>query len=297
MTAQPLTVPVTGIQRFCMHDGPGIRTTVFFKGCPLRCRWCHNPETQSTAQQIFYTDARCVGCGACAQVCRAQAHDFREGHAFIRERCTACGACTEVCPTHALERACVPMSVDEILETVMRDRAFYGANGGLTLSGGEPMMHPQAALALLRGAHERGLNTAVETCGFFSSELLEELVPVTDLFLWDFKDSDPERHRQNTGVSPEPILENLRRADALGAAVRLRCILIQGVNYTGPDCAHIQAIAHLRGELRGCVGVDLLPYHPMGDSKCRRLGIPYWGGREYIPDRAELQALARQLQP
>ena len=295
--AMLLRVPVTGIQRFCMHDGPGIRTTVFFKGCPLRCRWCHNPETQSEKRQIFYTAARCIGCGCCAAVCPKGAHRFADGaHIYDRAACTACGRCAGVCPTKALEETGTMMSVGDILAEVMKDAAFYGEDGGLTLSGGEPMAHPRAALALLRAAKQRGINTAVETCGFFDPKLLPGLCESAGTLLWDFKDSDAERHRRNTGAELEPILDNLRRADRLGAKIRLRCIIIQGVNYSGAGCEHVRSIRALRDSLDNCVGVDIIPYHPMGDSKCARLGVPYWGGREYIPDRRDIAELRRMFE-
>ncbi len=287
-----MNVFVTGIQRFCMHDGPGIRTTVFLKGCPMRCWWCHNPEAQRVGQQIFYTTSRCIGCEGCAAVCPMRAHRFEDGaHVFDRSRCVCCGRCAEACPSNALEAAGKLMSVGDILATVRRDAAFYGADGGMTLSGGEPMAHPRAALALLKAAKAEGIDTAVETCGYFDENLLPELCSHANLLLWDIKDSDPARHLQNTGVELAPVLANLRRADMLGTKIRLRCIIIQGVNYFGPDCEHVRKISELKNELKSCAGVDLIPYHPMGDSKCERLGMPYWGGREYVPDKCELAGM------
>lgn len=276
------TVPVTQIQRFSTHDGPGVRTTVFFKGCPLRCRWCHNPETQSAAMQLYYISRFCIGCEACAAVCPASAHEFAKGqHHFHAERCLACLRCVQVCPSAACEASARQMRVEEILAEVMRDRAFFGREGGLTLSGGEPLFHPEAALHLLSLARAQGLHTALETCGYFEEKWLEPLSRQVNLFLWDFKDSDPARHREYTGVSNEKILKNLRILDSLGGNIRLRCILVQGVNLSQ---AHLEAIASLYHSLAHCSGVDLLPYHPYGASKAAQLGRNDPGRTDWVPD-------------
>ncbi len=260
-------LPVTKIQRFSTHDGPGVRTTVFLKGCPLRCEWCHNPETQSVRQEVMVSSSLCVLCGSCAAVCAA--HRVGEEHSFDRSVCTGCGRCADACPTGALERAAAEMSAEEILSAVMQDAVFYGESGGITLSGGEPMAHPAGTIALLRAAKDAGLHTAIETCGYFSPEYLPELAAVTDLFLWDCKDSDPVRHERYTGVSNVRILENLRALDALGAQIELRCILVKGVNLTD---AYLAAIAETYHALHNCPGVTLLPYHAYGSSKARQLG-------------------------
>ena len=274
-------VLVTDIQRFCISDGPGIRTTVFFKGCPLRCRWCHNPETQSGKNQLLFQEKLCIGCGACAAVCPNGAHRLEpDHHVFDAARCRQCLACTQVCPAKALEPAAREMTPDGIFRQVLRDQAFYGPEGRMTLSGGEPLSHWEESAALLAMAKEEGLRTAVETCGYFdaSPAALADQVRHTDLFLWDYKDSDPIRHRENTGVSPEKILRNLLLADSLGAATRLRCNLIRGINL---EPAHAQAIAGLFRQLKHCQGVDLLPYHTYGSGKAVSLGrkdnaMPQW---------------------
>ena len=285
-TSDKLTVPVTKIQRFSTHDGPGLRTTVFFKGCPLRCKWCHNPETQSAKNQIFYTARFCIGCGACVSVCPGGAHKMTEsGHIFEASKCEGCLQCAAVCPAKACEPCAQSMAIDDILSAVDRDRAFFGKEGGLTLSGGEPMAHPEAALALLEGAKARGLNTALETCGFFPADRLERLSGCVDLFLWDFKDSDSKRHEQNTGVPNGPILDNLRRLDSLGARIRLRCVMIRTINMND---AHYAAIADLALSLKGCEGADLLPYHPFGGSKAVQLGLADNGRTDWIPEADEL---------
>ena len=238
--SSPLRLPVTEIQRFCMHDGPGVRTVVFCKGCPLRCAWCHNPETQRATPEMLFYPAKCIFCGACVSACPAGAQIIHPERIFDRDRCAACGRCAAVCCTDAITPAAKDMTVDEILAAVLRDRAFYGERGGVTLSGGEPMAHPHGAIALLTACKEAGLGTAVETCGYFDEHLIPSLIPVVDLFLWDVKDTDDDRHKAYTGVSNRRILENLRRVDALGGRTRLRCILVNGVN---TDEAHYAALA------------------------------------------------------
>ena len=287
------TLPVTRIQKFCTQDGPGIRTTVFLKGCPLRCRWCHNPETQSPAPQLLFSGQLCVGCGACAAVCSTHAHRLTDGvHDWNAADCTGCGRCAAVCCTGACETAAQPMSTAQILQTVLQDAAFYGSEGGLTLSGGEPLYHAEGSLALLQAAKSAGLNTAVETCGAFDPALLPPLAKVIDLFLWDYKDSDPARHKEYAGVSNEGILRNLRRLDELGGRTRLRCILVAGVNLCQQ---HLCAIADTALSLKHCVGVDLLPYHAYGGSKAVALGLPDPARPEWIPTEQAMQEAAAYL--
>ena len=177
---------IANIQRFCMHDGPGIRTTVFFKGCPLRCLWCHNPETQKSESEILFYASKCIGCRSC-EGCPEGAHVFSPDHALLRGLCVGCGACSSVCPASALELSGTDYSERELLEIIERDLPFYSEGGGVTLSGGEPFLQSEDALSLLRLCKAGGLDTAVETCGFFSSDILPTAVPLVDLFLWDIK--------------------------------------------------------------------------------------------------------------
>lgn len=280
-----MLLPVTKIQKFCTHDGPGIRTTVFLKGCPLRCLWCHNPETQSLLREYFYSPQFCLECRACSAVCPADVHVFTDVHRLQRDACTGCMACAASCPSGALEACAQEMSADEILQEVLKDRAFYGTTGGLTLSGGEPLLHGYAVLPILAGAKASGITTAIETCGVFDSSLLAELVPLTDLFLWDVKDTDTTRHQQNTGGSLERVLSNLRTADALGARSRLRCILLSGINLND---AHLHALTELYHSLQHCEGIELLPYHTFGDDKNLQLGRPSAAHPEWIPGAEEM---------
>lgn len=287
------TLPVTEIQRFCMHDGPGVRTVVFLKGCPLRCAWCHNPETRKGGQEILFYESRCIGCGACVSACPTGAHSLYPERSFDRELCTACGLCTAVCCTDALTPAKRDMTVSEILSAVERDRAFYGEQGGITVSGGEPMAHPAEVLQLLSACKEAGLHTAVETCGEFSYVFVPLLAQAADLLLWDVKDTNDERHKAYTGVSNRRILENLRLADRVGARTRLRCILVAGVN-TEP--AHYEAVAELALSLRHCEGVELLPYHAYAGSKMCPLGFPDNGRVDWIPSAETLREAAELLE-
>lgn len=279
------TLRVTEIQRFCMHDGPGVRTTVFVKGCPLRCAWCHNPETQKSGAELLFYQNKCILCGACAAVCAHGVHRLAGRHTLERAGCAACGRCAGLCPTGALALCGSELSVQRILSTVERDMAFYGEDGGITLSGGEPLAQPEGALALLRACKERGLHTAVETCGYAPVEALYALLPFVDLFLWDIKDTNDARHKRYTGVSNERILANLRAIDARGAKTRIRCILVNGVN---TDIAHYQSVAGIASSLSNCEGVELLPYHAYAGTKATFIGAEDNGKKEWIPSRDRL---------
>lgn len=278
---------VSEIQRFCMHDGPGVRTTVFLKGCPLRCAWCHNPETQRHQPELLYYPKKCIGCGLCASVCKHRVHDLTQrGHAVHRELCQACGACAQSCPTGALEMCGREMTVAEILAVLERDRAFYGEHGGMTLSGGEPFAQKHAAVALLQACREHGISAAVETCGYADADVIRAAIPFVDLFLWDVKDTDGERHRRFTGVTNQPILQNLRLADSLGARIRLRCILVNGINTRRE---HYEKIAELAASLHNLDGVDLIPYHAYGGTKSVFLGQADSGRRDWIPTHEQME--------
>ncbi len=284
---------ITEIQRFCMHDGPGVRTVVFFKGCPLSCAWCHNPETQATKQELLFYQKKCIGCRACERACKTHAHRFENGtHEIDRTLCNDCAACAEVCCTKALAPAYTNKTEADILRDVQKDFAFYGKTGGVTLSGGEPLMQPDEVLNLLKALKSRKLNTAVETCGFFRSDILPRLVPFVDLFLWDFKDSDDERHKKFVGVSNTPIIENLLHADRLGANTVLRCIMISGVNM---QKKHYKEIAALWHRLKHCRYVELLPYHAYGGAKAVALGRKDNGNIKMVPSKEELSIAADYL--
>ena len=264
---------VFDIQKFSVHDGPGIRTTVFLKGCPLRCSWCHNPESWHGAPELLYDAEKCVGCRACASLCPRGCHRFGEdgAHRLDRGACVGCGACVERCRPGALELCGRVRTTAEVLHEVLKDKPFYdNSGGGLTVSGGEPLFQAAFTEELLRGAKAEGLHTCLETCGFAPWERLEALLPLVDLFLYDVKCVDAARHREFTGQDNALILENLSRLSRAGARLRLRCPLVPGLNDGESDLA---ALGRLAESLSGQVeGVDVEPYHPLGVSKARRLG-------------------------
>jgi pyruvate formate lyase activating enzyme len=261
---------VFNIQRFCLHDGPGIRTTVFLKGCPLRCHWCHNPESQDPRPQIVFFPDRCVTCGACTPVCPAGAPVMAPADDPNPQRCIRCGACVEVCPADARQTIGQTMTVEQVLREVLRDQIFYDDSaGGVTISGGEPLAQGTFLLELLRRCKQAGLHTAVDTCGYGAQTLLLDVAELTDLFLYDIKLLDDGRHEWCTGVSNSPILRNLRALAAVHHCIWLRVPLIPGIN---DDPAHLAEIARLAASLPAIRQVNLLPYHQTAAAKRQRLG-------------------------
>jgi len=270
---------VFNVQRFSIQDGPGIRTTVFLKGCPMACTWCHNPESQSPEPEISVVEGRCIRCGACWEACPQRG----EGNGAAAGRraapgdgvCTRCGACVEACPTGAREMVGRRMTVDEVLAAVLKDRIFYDdSGGGVTFSGGEPLGQPAFLVELLEACRRQGLHTAVDTCGYAPREDLLAAAEHTDLFLYDLKLVDDERHRRYTGVSNALVLENLEALAQSHANVRLRIPIVPGVN---DDLEDLRAAARLAASLPGVRQIDLLPYHDLGRHKAAR------GERQEMP--------------
>ncbi|MFN8091096.1 MAG: glycyl-radical enzyme activating protein [Vicinamibacteria bacterium] len=275
---------VFDVQRYSLHDGPGIRTTVFLKGCPLACLWCHNPESQSVAPEVLVTAERCLSCGSCVTACEHGAP--LPGDA----RCTACGACAEACPAGARRLAGRETTVGEVMREVLRDRVFYDdSGGGVTFSGGEPLAQPAFLAALLDACRAAGIHTAVDTCGFAPRDRLMDLAPRVDLFLFDVKLVADARHRALTGVPSAPILANLRALAAAGAAVWVRVPVVPGLTDAEADLA---ATADLVAALPRAPRVSLLPYHRTGVAKARRLGRALPELDVEPPPRARLEELA-----
>ncbi|MBQ4452808.1 MAG: glycyl-radical enzyme activating protein [Clostridia bacterium] len=285
---------VFNIQRFCLHDGPGIRTAVFFKGCPLHCAWCHNPESQLSRAEIFYKPDSCLKCGACVQACPKGLHAVSGPvHTYDRTLCEACGACASVCPAGALELCGRRMETGEVLLSVLRDKDFYSSSGGgLTLTGGEPMAQPGFALELAQKAHEAGIHVCVETCGYCAAKDLAGIVPYTDLFLYDFKLADGEAHKRWTGADNRLIMQNLSLLSRAGADIVLRCPIIPGVNDTRGHMEDIARTAHMNPGIRQ---IDLEPYHPLGIEKCLRLGREAGYNKTDFLSPAQLEPHARWL--
>ncbi len=271
---------IFNIQRFSVHDGPGIRTTVFLKGCPLRCLWCDNPESQRLEPQIVFWQERCIHCDACLGVCPESALevDAEGNRRWLLEQCTLCGRCAEVCFAGALEQIGRRATVQEVLTTVEADRRFYEqSGGGATLSGGEPLGQPLFSRALLQAIHERGIHTAIETSGYGPWSVWLELLPHLDLILYDLKEMDPERHQMMTGVSNRLILANLRRLADTGKEIIVRQPVIPGCN-DSPESIH--ALARFVSSLQTIEEIDLLPYHRFGRAKYDRLGKEYAMGEQ-----------------
>ena len=252
---------VVETKRFAVHDGPGIRTTLFLKGCPLACRWCHNPETISPRPELGYLARKCVSCGACAAVCPTGAHALVDGaHAFDRSRCTACGACVDACLPGALELYGKETSVAEVVATVLEDRIFYEqSGGGCTLSGGEPLLQPEFCAELFSALKGDGLSCALDTSGAVPWENFEKVLPHTDIVLYDVKHVDDALHRTHVGTSNQRTLKNLETLAQRDVPIEIRVPLIPGFN---ADVDSLQAIGHFLARLPNVVAVRLLPYHP-----------------------------------
>ncbi|MGB8454441.1 MAG: glycyl-radical enzyme activating protein [Anaerocolumna sp.] len=281
------------VQRSSMYDGPGIRTTVFFKGCPLSCLWCHNPESQECKPQLAYYEEKCTYCRRCAAVCPGNIHSFQSGkHTLSYECCTACGMCTSHCLGNALRIYGNTVTAEEIMEIVKQDKNYYyRSGGGLTISGGEPFLQYDFLLEVLKRAKEEKIHTCVETCGFTDTGRLVEAMPEIDLFLFDYKVTSPVLHKQYTGVDNKLIIKNLRLLYEYGKTIVLRCPIIPGYNDTEE---HFSGIHAIELEMPGLTAIEIMPYHDMGKGKAVAIGKSY---EVPIPtlNKEEKDKLRRQL--
>jgi len=283
------------LQRCSVHDGPGIRTTVFLKGCPLECAWCHNPEGISASPELMLNGERCLGCGACSDVCPVvDGGAVAVGMPWDRTTCLRCGACVEACPADARELAGTGSTANELVDVVERDRPFFEASGGgVTFSGGEPLSQPEFLASCLRACRVRGLHTAVDTCGLAPREVVLEIAGLTDLVLFDLKQMDSEAHRRHTGADNRLILENLRALSSSEAEIWIRVPLIPGVN---DDDANFEALGDFLSSLPRRHRVFVLPYHPTAVGKTSRLEGPPSFIPFSVPDAGTLGAARQRLQ-
>lgn len=271
---------ISNIQRFSLTDGDGIRTTVFFKGCNMKCGWCHNPETLSGAPELMFYESKCIGCGKCFAACPEGAHSVVDGkHIIDREKCTACGKCAAVCYAEALVMCGKEMTVDEVLREVRQDKAYYDSSkGGVTLSGGEVLCQRDFAMALADACHAEGISVALETNLCFAFDYIKPLAEKADLIMCDLKLMDEAAHKANTGVSNVNILKNIKLLDTLGIPMIVRTPLIPGVT---DGEGNLGRIAAFLGDMKNLVRYEVLNFNPLGEGKYKSLDThnPYEAAR------------------
>lgn len=264
---------IINIQKYCVHDGPGIRTTVFFKGCPLRCWWCHNPESHNPKHEIMFFQERCTGCGICIKRCPQNAIEvINSVPTTDKQKCSLCGKCTNFCPNNAREYVGEDITAKELIKEIIKDRVFYEeSGGGVTFSGGEPLIHTDFLNEVLKICKDGGIHTAIETSGYAPWDNFEKTLDKVDLFLYDLKLMNSERHKKYMGVGNEVILENLKKLSDRGCNLFIRMPVIAGVN---DDEDHINESIRFLKNIK-ILQVNLLPYHKMGMDKYRRLNKDY----------------------
>ena len=285
---------ITDIQRFSLNDGPGIRTTVFFKGCNMRCEWCHNPETISHKKEIMFYANKCIGCGRCFDVCPAGVHSISDGtHIIDREKCTFCGKCVENCYAEALVFSATELTADEVMSEILQDKVYYSeSNGGVTLSGGEVTCQKEFALEIIKKCKENGIKTAIETNLFLPFKQTKELISAVDLIMFDIKLFDSEEHKKYTGVSNAQILENVKMLDELGIPFIVRTPLIPDVTDSEEN---LSAIVKFIAPLKNLLYYELLNFNPLGASKYQSLDSENKFANAKPFEKARIEKLADRL--
>ena len=283
------------IMKYSIHDGPGIRTTVFFKGCPLKCQWCHNPESQGFGQELMYWPDRCIGCGQCLEICPNGAVVSTAGKfEYLRDECQACGACCKACHAGARELVAKTMSVSEVMAEIEKDLIFYDeSGGGVTFSGGEAVMQPVFLLELLKECRKKEIHATVETCGYVNLEFLQTISDYVNLFLYDLKLMDHQKHQNFTGVPNELILDNLRWLAEHHPRVIVRVPIIPGIN---DDEENLSQLGDFVASLKRVSELHILPYHKAGVDKYQRLGLIYLLPDIQSPDNEHLEQIVGRLE-
>lgn len=285
---------IFNIQKYNMYDGPGVRTLVFFQGCPLRCKWCANPEGLEKKYKIMFKNDNCINCGKCVEVCETSVHTM-DGNIHCvdnNKSCIGCGKCISICPKSALNLVGKDMKISELLDIIEEDRIFYETSGGgVTLGGGEVLMQPEAAISLLMACKDVGINTAIETCGYTTSQVILKAAEFVDLFLFDIKHIDSDKHLHWTGVRNEQILENLDQLLKNRYNVQIRMPLLKGVNDDPEDLEKLMELFEKYRGFKNFKGIDLLPYHKMGINKYKQLGKEYSLKNEVVLNDEDLNRI------
>lgn len=289
---------VFNIQKYNVHDGPGVRTLIFFKGCPLRCKWCSNPEGLIRDYQVMYKKMSCIDCGKCVEVCPVGIHKIENNKHVVRRdiTCIGCRKCEGACPQRALQIMGEDKSISSLLEVIEEDREFYNmSGGGVTLGGGEVTSQPESAKSLLMASKQNGFNTAIETCGYTKTENLRKIAEYVDLFLFDIKHMDPIRHKELTGVNNEIILSNLKMLLDNGKNVKIRMPLLKGINDQKSEIEAVIEFLRPYKYHKNFQGIDLLPYHKMGVGKYDQLDMEYPIKKEVSLDDKTLDEIEKWL--